>query len=171
MTDGRKSLAHSLFLRWLRTDFSSVSDLHRDAGSRDRPVPNRPASTTLIRSRLLIKKGSSLEQDTRENVHICKLAFRLTLCNAGDPASIPELGRSAGEGIGSPLQYSWASLVAQLVKNLPAMQETWVQSLDWEDLLERGMATYSNILARRIPWTEKSGDYSPWGPIMQETQV
>ena len=47
-------------------------------------------------------------------------------CNAGDPSSIPESGRSAGEGIGSPLQYSWASLVAQLVKNLPAMQETWV---------------------------------------------
>ena len=47
-------------------------------------------------------------------------------CNAGDPGSIPGLGRSTGEGIGYPLQYSWASLVAQLVKNLPAMQETWV---------------------------------------------
>ena len=47
-------------------------------------------------------------------------------CNAGDPDSIAGLGRSAGEGIGYPLQYSWASLVAQLVKNLPAMQETWV---------------------------------------------
>ena len=50
-------------------------------------------------------------------------------CNAGDPSSIPGLGRSAGEGIGHPLQYSLASLVAQLVKNLPAMWETWVQSL------------------------------------------
>ena len=48
---------------------------------------------------------------------------------------------------------SWASLVAQLVKNLPAMWETWVRSLDWEDPLERGMATDSNILAWRIPWT------------------
>ena len=47
-------------------------------------------------------------------------------CNAGDPGSIPGLGRYAGEGIGYPLQYSWASLVVQLVKNLPAMQETWV---------------------------------------------
>ena len=46
-------------------------------------------------------------------------------CNAGDPSSIPESGRSPGEGIGDPLQYSWASLVAQLVKNLPAMRETW----------------------------------------------
>ena len=50
-------------------------------------------------------------------------------CNAGDPGSIPGSGRSAGEGIGYPLQYSWASLVAKLVKNLTAMQETWVQSL------------------------------------------
>ena len=53
-------------------------------------------------------------------------------CNAGDPGSIPGSGRSPGEGIGYPLQYSWASLVAQLVKNLPAMWETWVLSLVWE---------------------------------------
>ena len=59
-------------------------------------------------------------------------------CNAGDPSSIPGLGRSAGEGIGYPLQYSWASLVTQVVKNLPAMRETWVQSLNWEDPLEKG---------------------------------
>ena len=55
---------------------------------------------------------------------------------------IPGLGRSSGEGIGYPLQCSWASLVPQLVKNLPAMQETGVQSLDWEDPLEKGKATY-----------------------------
>ena len=60
---------------------------------------------------------------------------------------IPGLGRSGGEGIGYPLQYSWASLVAQLVKNPPAMWETWVQPLVWEDLLEEGMATHSSILA------------------------
>ena len=59
-------------------------------------------------------------------------------CNAGDLSSIPGSGRSAGEGIGYPLQYSWASLMAQLVKNLPAMRETWVRSLGWEDLLEKG---------------------------------
>ena len=74
-------------------------------------------------------------------------------CNAGDPGSIPGLERSAGEGIGYPLQYSWASLVAQLVKNLPAMQETWVQPLGWEDPLEKGKATHSSVLAWRIPWT------------------
>ena len=72
-------------------------------------------------------------------------------CNAGDPGSIPGLGRSAKEGIGYPLQYSWASLVAQMVKNPPAVQETWVQFLDWEDPLEEGMATDSSILAWRIP--------------------
>jgi len=54
-------------------------------------------------------------------------------CNVGDPVLIPGSGRFAGEGIGYPLQYSWASLVAQLVKNLPAMQETWFLSLGWED--------------------------------------
>ena len=68
-------------------------------------------------------------------------------CNAGDPSSIPVSGRSAGEGIGYPLQYSWASLVAQLVKNPPAVWETWVQSLVWEDPLEKGKATQSRILA------------------------
>ena len=54
-----------------------------------------------------------------------------------------------------PLQYSWASLVAQLVKNLPAMQETWVRTLGWEDPLEKGMATHSSVLAWRIPGTEE----------------
>ena len=70
---------------------------------------------------------------------------------------IPGSGRSAGEGIGYPLQYSWASLVAQTVKNPPAMQETWVQSLGWKDPLEKGMATHCTILAWRIPWTEEAG--------------
>ena len=74
-------------------------------------------------------------------------------CNTGDPGLIPGSGRSSGEGIGYPLQYSWASLLDQLVKNLPAMQETWVQSLGWEDHLEKGKATQSSILAWRIPCT------------------
>ena len=74
-------------------------------------------------------------------------------CNAEDLSSVPGLGRSAGEGIGYPLQYSWASLVAQLVKNPPAMQGTWVQYLGFEDPLEKGMATHPSILAWRIPWT------------------
>ena len=65
-------------------------------------------------------------------------------------------GRSTGEGIGYPLQYSWGSLVAQLVKNPPAVRETWVQSLGWEDPLEKGKATRFSILAWRIPWTVSS---------------
>ena len=73
-------------------------------------------------------------------------------CNAGDPSLIPGLGRSAGEWIGYPPQYSWASLVAQLVKNPPVMWETWVPSLGWEDPLEKGKATHFGILAWRIPW-------------------
>ena len=67
-------------------------------------------------------------------------------CNAGDPGSVPGLGRFARDGIDYPLQYSWASLVAQLIKNPPAMRETWVQSLGWEDPLEKGKATQSIIL-------------------------
>ena len=66
---------------------------------------------------------------------------------------IPGSGRSPGEEIGYPLQYPRASTVAQLVKNLPAMWETWVRSLGWEDPLEKGKATYSSILAWKIPWT------------------
>ena len=80
-------------------------------------------------------------------------------CNAGDPSSIPGSGTSAGEGIDYPLKYSQASLVAQLVKNLPAMRETWVRSLGWEDPLEKRKATHSSILGWRIPWTEE-----PSGP-------
>ena len=67
-------------------------------------------------------------------------AGKESACNAEDPCSIPELGRSPGERIGYPIQYSWASLVALLVKNLPAMRKTWVQSLGLEDPLEKGKA-------------------------------
>ena len=70
-----------------------------------------------------------------------------SVCNAGDPSSIPGSGRSTGEGLGYPLQYSWASLVAQLVKNLSAMWETWVRSLGLEDPLKKRKATHSSILA------------------------
>ena len=64
---------------------------------------------------------------------------------------IPRSGRSPGEGIGYPLQYSWDSLVTKTVKNLPAILGTWVQSLGWEDPLEEDIATHSSILAWRIP--------------------
>ena len=61
------------------------------------------------------------------------------------------------------LKHCWASLVAQLVKNPPAVQETWVQSLGWEDPLERGKATHSSVLAWRIPWTEEPGGLQSTG--------
>ena len=79
-------------------------------------------------------------------------AGKESTCNTADLSLIPGLGRSPGEGKGYPLQYYWASLVAQLVKNSPAMQETWVKSLGWEDPLEKGKATHSSVLAWRIPW-------------------
>ena len=73
-------------------------------------------------------------------------------CNAGYAGLIPVSGRSPGEGLGYPLQYSWTSLVAQLVKSPRAIWETWLRSLGWEDPLEKGEATHSSILAWRIPW-------------------
>ena len=74
----------------------------------------------------------------------------MTFAMGGVPHSGPQ---HAGKEIGNPHQYSWAFLVAQLVKNLPAMSETWVQSLGQVDPLKKGMATLSSILAWRIPWT------------------
>ena len=105
------------------------------------------------------------EKDRRQKVGRDDVAIELILlfpdssvgkesaCNAGDPSSIPGLGRSPEEGIGYPLQYSWTSLVAQLVKNLPPMWQTWVQPLGLEDPQKKGKATHSSILAWRIPWT------------------
>ena len=81
-----------------------------------------------------------MDKQLRESV-ICfpdSSVGKESVCNAGDPSSISGLGRSTGEGIGYLLQYSWASLVTQLVKNLPAMQETPVQFMGWEDPLEKG---------------------------------
>ena len=81
----------------------------------------------------------------------CSSAGKESTCNTGDPGSIPGLGRSPGEGVNYSLQYSWTFPVAQMVKNPPAMQETWVLSLGREDSLEEGMATQSSILSWRIP--------------------
>ena len=72
------------------------------------------------------------------------------------------VGKIPREGISYPLQYSWASLVAQLVKNLPAMRETWIWSQGWEDPLEKGMATHSIILAYRIPGTGSQTVRQDW---------
>ena len=66
---------------------------------------------------------------------------------------------------------NWASLVAQMVKNLPTMQKTWVRSLGWEDPLEEGMATHSSILAWRIPRTEKPGRATVYGVSKSQTRL
>ena len=78
-------------------------------------------------------------------------------CSEENPSLIPGLRSCPGEVIGYPLQYSWASLVAQTVKNPPATWETWIQSLGWEDSLEEGKTTHSNILAWRMPMAEEPG--------------
>ena len=69
----------------------------------------------------------------------------------------------------APSRYSWASLVVQMVKNLPAMQDTWIWVLGREDPLEKGMATHSSIPACSIPWTEETGGLSPWCPKESDT--
>ena len=82
---------------------------------------------------------------------------------------IPGSGRSPGEGIGYLFQNAWASLVAQMVKNPPAMGEIWVQSLSWEDPLEEDMATHSSILAWRIPIDRGAGRAAVHGVAKTQT--
>ena len=99
--------------------------------------------TTLYNTKLVFPGSSAGKEST---------------CNAGDPCAIPGSGRSAGEGIGYPLRYSWASLVAQLVKNLPAMQETWINPWVWKILWRREKQPTP------VFWPgEFYGLYSPWG--------
>ena len=108
-----------------------------------------------------IKRELSLEKENLQlsrgcikkdiNYNTGSSAGKESTCNAGDPGSSPGLRSSTGEGTGYPFQYSWSFLVAQLVRNLPAMWEPWVQSLGWEDPLEKGAAPHSGILAWRIP--------------------
>ena len=106
----------------------------------------------------------------------CSSAGKESTCNAGDPDSILGSESSPGEGIGYPLQYPWASLVAQTVKGLPVMWETWVWSLGWEDPLEEGRATHSGTLSWRIPmdrgawWATVYGVTKSWTWLSDETQ-
>ena len=72
-------------------------------------------------------------------------------------------GSSPGEGIGYPLQYSWTSLVGQMVRNPPAMWETWIRSLVWEDPLEEGMAPTPVFLPGDFHGQRRLAGYSPWG--------
>ena len=90
-------------------------------------------------------------------------AGKESTCNAGDPSLIPGSVRSSGEGIGYPLQNSWASLVAQLVENLPAMRETWVRSLGWENLWRRESLPTLVFLPGKSHGQRSLVGYSPWG--------
>ena len=97
--------------------------------------------------------GKKIQERVDISIHIAESGFpgssagKESDCNAGDPGLIPGSGRSPGEGIGYPLQYSWASLMAQLVKNPPTTWETLVRFLGWEDPLEEVMATHFSILS------------------------
>ena len=98
-------------------------------------------------------------------------AGKESTCNAGNPCLIHESGRTPGEGIGYLFQYSWNILVFQMVKNLPAMWETWVRSLGWEDPLEEGMATHSSTLAWRIPMDRGAWWATVHGVAKSRTQL
>ena len=118
-------------------------------------------------------KGRIQEEDiTNINIYAPNKGFphssvcKESACNGGDSDLIPESGRSSREGIGYPLQYSWPSLVVQLVKNSPTMWETWVRSLGEEDPLEKEMATHW-----RIPWTEKPGRLQSMGSQELDTDL
>ena len=109
-------------------------------------------------------KGEWLWETLRRKPPKTKINLLSVYTAAGDPGSIPGSGGSAGDGIRYPLQYSCASLVAQLVKNPPAMRETWVWSLGWDLSLEKGQAMHSRILAWRTPGTV-------WGVAKSQTQL
>ena len=128
---------------------------------------------THLLSQLLIQRKFTPRKQVQYSVIITELQFpKLYLglpgnstgeesaCNAGDPGLIPGLGRSPAEGNGYTLQCSWASLVAQLVKNPPAIQETWVRTLGWEDPLEKGTATHYIVHGVTKSWTQLSDLHS-----------
>ena len=119
-------------------------------------------------------KWYSIFMDLPSFIYLCKIILiyvgfpdssvgKEPTCNAGDPGSIPGSGLFTGEGIGYPLQYSWASLVAQLVKNPPEMRETWVWSLGWEIPWRRELLPtlvfWPGVFHRlHSPWSRKESD-------------
>ena len=121
---------------------------------RNTPICNHIKKNEIPRSKSKGFPGSSVGKEST--------------CNAGDPGSIPGLGRSPGEGIGYPFQYSWASLVIQMVKNLPAMWEIWVQSLGWiepglDNPWRRAWQPNPVFLSGESPWTEEPGRLQSMG--------
>ena len=126
------------------------------------------AMILLLKDQLTPQVFFSLKEDRRVR---CKWITKSGIKNQILLQKIYPISSSLLKSLAFPLSISCtsfysilpgASLVAQMVKNLPAVQETWVWSPGWEDPLEKGMDTYSYILAWRIPWTEDPGSYSPW---------
>ena len=117
-------------------------------------------STQFQLTSLLKNHKEPLSQLLTASISLCMYT---SACKAGDPGSIPGSGSSPGEGIGYPLRCSWTSLVAQIVKNLPAMRETWVCSLGWEDPLEENMQPTLVFLSGESLWTEESGELQSMG--------
>ena len=95
-------------------------------------------------------------------------AGKTSACNAGNSSLIPGSRSSPGEGIGYPLQYSWASLMVQTVKNLSAMWETWVQSLCWKIAWRRAWLPIPIFLPGESPWTDSLAGYNLWGCIASD---
>ena len=122
--------------------------------------------------------SKSLETCEEQEIAICSQekgfpgssAGKESSCQCRSPWFDFWVGKSPGEGIGYPPQYSWASLVSHMKKNLPAMWETWVRSLSWEDSLEEGVATHCSIPAWRIPWTEEPGRSQSLGSQFDMTE-
>ena len=118
----------------------------------------------ISRQRKFNEFGKNEAKNTKAQGFHGTSAGKDSIYKAEDPGLSPGSGKSTGEGISYPLQYSWASLLAQLVKNPPAMWETWVQSMGWEDLLEKGKASilqYSGL--------ENSMDYTVHGVEKSQT--
>ena len=125
---------------------------------------------TSLKWQIVVQSNVSVRR--KENIFAITIsgssAGKESICDAGDPGLICGPGRSTGEGMVYPLQYSWASLVTQTVKNPPAMWEAWILFLGWEDPLESEMATHSSILAWRIPkdrgawWATVHGVAKSW---------
>ena len=124
--------ALSIYLCWYQRKLSRKGNISQPLPSSASSSPSLLSSSKLQFAEIFLCSGASL---------VVQLG-KESACNAGDPGSIPGSRRSPGEGIGYPLQYSWASLVAHMVKCLPVMRETWVRSLGWEDTLEKGTATH-----------------------------
>ena len=111
-------------------------------------------------------RGSS---QPRDQIQVSSIVGRLFTSWATRATSTRKFGMLQWRSY--PLQYSWASLVAQMVKNPPATQETWVQSLSWGDLLEEGMATNSNILAWKIPMDRRDSWPTVHGVTKSQAQL